>query len=144
MEVKMNERKLSGGRIALVLGGLMASLFLSALDSTVVSTAMKRIVESLGGAQYYSWPFTMYMLFSTLAIPISGGLADRYGHKPLFLAGLVIFLSGSFLCGLAPNLIVLIFLRGLQGIGGGMRNFFTECLLTALRKMLPNGPIVCF
>lgn len=107
-------------KIALLLAGLMASLLLSALDSTVVSTAMKSIAGSLGGMQYYAWPFTVYMLCSTIAIPVCGGLADIYGHKPVFLIGIATFLTGSCLCGLSQTMAQLIACRGLQGIGGGM------------------------
>ncbi|MCI2106823.1 MAG: MFS transporter [Intestinimonas sp.] len=116
----MPERQISRSKIALLLIGLMASLLLSALDSTVVSTAMKSIVGSLGGMSYYSWPFTIYMLCSMLAIPISGGLTDIYGHKPIFLTGIAAFLGGSSLCGLSQSMIQLIVFRGFQGIGGGM------------------------
>lgn len=116
----MSEKKLSSSKIVLLLIGLMASLLLSALDSTVVSTAMKNIIGSLGGMQYYSWPFTIYMLCSTIAIPICGGLADTYGHKLIFVIGILVFLSGSMLCGISQSMINLIIFRGFQGIGGGI------------------------
>lgn len=116
----MSEKQMSRSKIILLLLGLMASLLLSALDSTIVSTAMKSIVSSLNGMQYYSWPFTIYMLFSTLAIPICGSLADVYGHKPIFLIGIATFLTGSGLCGLSQTMVQFIVFRGLQGIGGGM------------------------
>lgn len=116
----MLETKMNKSKTALLLVGLMVSLLLSALDSTVVSTAMKSIAGSLGGMQYYSWPFTIYMLFSTIAIPVCGALADIYGHKPTFLIGIAAFLIGSCLCGLSQAMVQLIAFRGLQGIGGGM------------------------
>lgn len=104
----------------LLLIGLMLSLLLSALDSTIVSTAMKNIVVNLGGMSYYSWPFTMYMLCSTIIIPICGGLSDIYGHKPMFLIGIGAFLTGSMLCGISHSMMQLIVFRGFQGFGGGM------------------------
>lgn len=116
----MSEKQINRSKTILILIGLMASLLLSALDSTVVSTAMKSIVGSLGGMQYYSWPFTIYMLCSMLAIPVCGGLTDIYGHKPIFLIGIATFLAGSSLCGLSQTMILLIVFRGLQGIGGGI------------------------
>jgi EmrB/QacA subfamily drug resistance transporter len=116
----MSEKQISKSKIIFLLIGLMFSLLLSALDSTVVSTAMKSIVENFGGMKYYSWPFTIYMLFSMLAIPVCGGLTDIYGHKPIFIIGIVEFLAGSILCGLAQSMIQLIIFRGIQGIGGGM------------------------
>ena len=116
----MSATQMNKSRTALLLIGLMASLLLSALDSTVVSTAMRSIAGSLGGMQYYSWPFTIYMLCSTIAIPVCGGLADIYGHKPTFLIGIATFLTGSVLCGLSRTMVQLIVFRGIQGIGGGM------------------------
>jgi len=116
----MPKEKLSRKKIILILAGIMTSLLLSALDSTVVSTAMKRIAEDMSGMDLYSWPFTAYMLCSTIAIPVCGSLADIYGHKPMFITGIAIFLSGSMLCGSSQSMMQLIVFRGLQGIGGGM------------------------
>lgn len=106
--------------VVLIMIGIMASLLLSSMDSTVVSTSMKKIIESLGGMDKYAWPFTMYILCSTIAIIICGGLADIYGHKPLILGGVGIFLGGSMLCGISQSIMQLIIFRGIQGIGGGM------------------------
>lgn len=116
----MSENQINKSKIFMLLIGLMASLLLSALDSTVVSTAMKSIADSLGGMQYYSWPFTIYMLSSMIAMPVTGGLTDIYGHKPIFVVGIAVFLAGSSLCGLSQNMIQLIVFRGIQGIGGGI------------------------
>ena len=116
----MSEKQRSKGKLVMILAGIMASLLLSALDSTVVSTAMKSIVENLGGMQVYSWPFTIYMLCSTVAVLVCGGLADIYGHKPMLLIGISIFLAGSMLCGASQSMIQLIIFRGFQGIGGGL------------------------
>jgi MFS family permease len=79
--------------------GLMTSLLLYALDTTVVSTAMKQIIGELHGMQYYAWPFTAYMLGSTIIIPICGEISDVYGDKPVFLAGIFVFLFVSVFCG---------------------------------------------
>jgi drug resistance transporter, EmrB/QacA subfamily len=110
----------------------MASLLLSAMDSTVVSTSMKKIIESIGGMNKYSWPFTMYVLCSTLAIVICGGLADIYGHKPLIISGITIFLAGSMLCGMSQNIMQLIGCRGIQGIGGGI---IVSCVFTIVADL---------
>jgi EmrB/QacA subfamily drug resistance transporter len=107
-------------KVALILAGLMASLLLAALDSTIVGTALKTIVNELDGMKFYAWPFTIYMLCSTVAIPISGGLADIMGRKPVLLAGIGAFLLGSALCGASQTMMQLILFRGLQGIGGGV------------------------
>jgi EmrB/QacA subfamily drug resistance transporter len=114
--------------------GLMASLLLYALDSTVVSTAMKNITGELNGVQFYSWPFTIYMLCSTIVIPICGGISDSYGHKPIFLAGISIFLLGSALCGLSQNMTALIIYRGIQGIGGGI---IVSSVFTVVADLFP-------
>ncbi|NLO47984.1 MAG: MFS transporter [Clostridiales bacterium] len=75
---------LSVSRQLLVLAALMPNLLLAALDSTIVRTAMKTIAGELMGMDQYTWPFTIYMLCSTVVIPISGGFADVFGRKPVF------------------------------------------------------------
>jgi EmrB/QacA subfamily drug resistance transporter len=106
--------------IAGIMISIMISLLLAALDSTIVGTAMPKIIGELHGMDQYSWPFTAYMLFSTLAIVIFGRLSDLYGRKPIFLFGIVFFLFASALCGLSRSMLQLIIFRGLQGIGGGI------------------------
>jgi EmrB/QacA subfamily drug resistance transporter len=123
-----------GTRLVLIIVSLMASLLLAALDSTIVSTAMKTIVGELQGVELYAWPFTIYMLCSTVIIPISGGLADIFGRKPLFLVGIFIFLAGSALCGLSQSMLWLILFRGIQGIGGGI---LTTCVFTIVADLFP-------
>jgi EmrB/QacA subfamily drug resistance transporter len=115
----MNTPESRTPRIAWTLVSMMISLLLAALDSTIVGTAMPRIVGELHGMDYYSAPFTAYMLLSTLAILVSGRLSDFYGRKPIFMAGIVFFLFTSALCGMAGSMLQLIVFRGLQGMGGG-------------------------
>ena len=100
--------------------GVMLGVLLSALDSSVVGTAMPKIISDLNGMSQYTWPFTAYMLCSTIIIPISGKMADSYGRKLIYLSGIVIFLISSMLCGLSQNMIQLIMFRGAQGLGGGI------------------------
>ncbi|HEX2958433.1 MAG TPA: MDR family MFS transporter [Chitinispirillaceae bacterium] len=116
----MKTKNLSKTGITLILAGLMASLLLSALDSTIVGTAMKKIVNDLQGMEYYAWPFTIYMLCSTVITPVSGGIADIFGRKPVFIIGILTFLTGSILCGMSQSMMQLIIFRGIQGIGGGI------------------------
>lgn len=104
----------------LLLGSLMLCLFLAALDQTIVSTAIPRILADLGGFDLFAWLFTSYMLASTVVIPLVGKLSDIYGRKTFLLIGIVGFTAGSALCGLAPNIETLIVFRALQGLGGGM------------------------
>lgn len=102
-----------------ILGAVMLGLFLSAMDQTVVGTALPRIIADLSGLELYAWVFTSYMLASTTVVPIVGKMGDIFGRKNFFLAGITIFLIGSMLCGLSQSMLQLILFRGLQGIGGG-------------------------
>jgi EmrB/QacA subfamily drug resistance transporter len=106
-------------RIVLITLGVMTSLFLASMESTVVSTAMPTIVAQLGGLESYSWVFAIYMLTSTTVGPIFGRLSDIYGRRPLYLAAIGIFMLGSLLCGLAQNMPQLIAARAVQGLGAG-------------------------
>ncbi len=109
-----------------VMAGVMLAMLLSALDQTIVATALPKIVEELQGLDHLSWVFTSYMLASTVTVPIYGKLSDIYGRKGFYLAGIVIFLIGSILSGLSQNMTQLILFRAVQGIGGGamMANSF--------------------
>jgi EmrB/QacA subfamily drug resistance transporter len=99
--------------------GVMLSIFLAAMESTVVATAMPRVVASLGGLEIYSWVFSGFLLTSTVTMPVWGRLSDLYGRRRVFLGGLTIFLAGSALSGLAQNMVELIAFRMLQGLGAG-------------------------
>ncbi|MDG4862459.1 MDR family MFS transporter [Streptomyces sp. T-3] len=101
------------------IGALLLGMFISALDQTIVSTALPTIVSDLGGMQHLSWVVTAYMLASTAVTPLWGKLGDQYGRKKLFQLAIVIFLIGSALCGMAQNMPQLIGFRALQGLGGG-------------------------
>ena len=118
---------LSGRQKAIILGSVMLGLFVSAMDQTVVSTAMPRVVAELGGLTRYSWVFTSYMLTSTTLVPIIGKLGDMYGRKPFFMAGIGLFMLASLVSGAAQTIDQLIVFRALQGIGAGliMANSFT-------------------
>jgi len=116
----MAERQMKRREIMLIMIGLMISVLLSGLDSTIVGTAMPRIVGDLQGIDLYAWPFVAYMLCSTIAIILFGKISDIHGRKPIFLTGIVIFLAGSMLCGLSQTMVQLVVLRGLQGVGGGI------------------------
>jgi EmrB/QacA subfamily drug resistance transporter len=108
--------------------GLLLSVLLAALDQTIVGTAEPRIISQLSGFDRYPWVSTMYLLTSTLAVPIFAKLSDMYGRKWFFLGGSTMFVLTSALCGAAGTLTFLpidgmnqlIVFRGLQGIGGGM------------------------
>lgn len=104
---------------SLVVLGVMLSIFLAAMESTVVSTAMPRVVASLGGLEIYSWVFSGFLLTSTVTMPLWGRLSDLLGRRRVFLGGLTVFLVGSALSGLAQTMTQLIAFRMLQGLGAG-------------------------
>jgi EmrB/QacA subfamily drug resistance transporter len=106
-------------RRAVVLAGVMAAMFLAAMESTVVATAMPTVIASLGGIRIYSWTFSAFLLTSTVSMPIWGRLADHLGRRPAYLIGLTVFLVGSALAGLSQSMEQLIAFRALQGIGAG-------------------------
>ena len=108
-----------GGRLGLILGALMLTMFLAALDQTIVSTALPRITSELGGLNQLAWVVTAYLLTSTASTPIWGKISDIYGRKPMLQAAIVIFLVGSALAGAANSMEWLIITRGIQGLGGG-------------------------
>jgi EmrB/QacA subfamily drug resistance transporter len=97
----------------------MLGLFLGAMESTAVATAMPTVIATLGGLSVYSWVFSGYILAATIAMPLWGKAADLYGRRAAYLAGLAIFLGGSILSGLATSMTGLIVFRTVQGAGGG-------------------------
>ncbi|MFZ9858768.1 MAG: MDR family MFS transporter [Roseiflexaceae bacterium] len=100
-----------------ILASVMLGLFLSALDQTIVSTAMPAIIAELRGLEYVAWTSTSYLLASTTMVPIYGKLSDIYGRRVILLSGIVIFLVGSILCGISQDIFQLIGYRVIQGIG---------------------------
>jgi Major Facilitator Superfamily len=97
----------------------MVTMSLSAMDNTIVSTAVPQVVRDLGGFSLFSWVFSSYLLTQTVTIPVYGKLADLWGRKPILIAGMIIFLAGSALCAGAWSMTSLILFRGLQGLGAG-------------------------
>ncbi len=110
---------LSRRRIGFVIAAVMLGMLLSALDQTVVGTAMPRIIASLNGLQHYAWVATGYLLASTASMPIWGKLSDAYGRKRFFIVGMAIFITGSVLCGQSHSMTELILFRAFQGLGAG-------------------------
>src|SRR5215510_6540596 len=102
-----------------VLSGVMLSIFLGAMESTVVATAMPTVVAALGGIEIYSWVFSGFLLTSTVTLPLWGRLSDLFGRRPVYMAGMAIFLAGSALSGLAHDMLQLVAFRMLQGVGAG-------------------------
>jgi EmrB/QacA subfamily drug resistance transporter len=112
--------QLKGRQVVIAMAGVLLGLLLSALDGTIVGTAMPRIIADLGGLDHYAWVATAYLLTSTAAVPIFGKLSDIYGRKWFYIGGLLLFMAASALCGLSQSMTQLIAFRGLQGIAGGI------------------------
>jgi len=113
-------RDLPRRQVILTMAAVMLAMFLSSMDSTIVSTAMPRVIADLGGFSHYTWVTTAYLVTSTAALPIVGKLTDLYGRKWIYIIGIVIFLVGSALSGISQNMTELIIFRAFQGIGGGV------------------------
>jgi EmrB/QacA subfamily drug resistance transporter len=106
-------------RKTLVVLATLIGTFLAALDATVVGTAMPTIIGELGGLSLYPWAFASYLLAATATGPVFGKLSDTYGRKPVYLAGIFLFLLGSVLAGTSQSMAALILFRTLQGLGAG-------------------------
>jgi EmrB/QacA subfamily drug resistance transporter len=102
-----------------VLGAIMLSTALVALDSTIIATAVPSVVADLGGFSQFPWLFSIYLLTQAVTVPLYGKFADLFGRKPVMLFGIAVFLLGSVLCGFAWSMPVLIAARAIQGIGAG-------------------------
>ena len=119
---------LSHKQILVVMGGLMAGMFLAALDQSIVGVALPKITSDLGGLDKLSWVVTAYLLTSTAATPLWGKISDLYGRRPMFQSAIVVFLIGSLICGFASpisealnigGIDIMIVGRAVQGLGGG-------------------------
>jgi len=111
----------------IVMISVMASLFLVALDQTIIATALGKIVEDFNAFDSLSWIVTAYLLTTTITVPIAGKLSDLFGRRVILLIGVAIFGIGSLLSGMSGDVTQLIVDRALQGIGGGIitANAFT-------------------
>jgi len=103
-----------------ILVGVLLGMFVAALDTFIVSPALPHIIGDLKGMEYYAWPFTAYILCMAATTPVFGRLADMLGFKPVYAAGMLLFLAGSALCGAAQSMMHLIVFRGVQGLGAGI------------------------
>ncbi|MFD1068113.1 MDR family MFS transporter [Oceanobacillus locisalsi] len=103
----------------IVLVALILSMFMAAIEGTIIATAMPNIVSDLGGFTLYSWVFSSFLLMQAVTTMVYGKLADLFGRKPIFVIGVIIFLIGSLLCGLAESMTALVVFRLIQGLGAG-------------------------
>ncbi|WP_235480980.1 MDR family MFS transporter [Frondihabitans sp. Leaf304] len=110
----MNHRQ-----ILFVIFGLMAGMFLSSLDQTIVGTAIRTIGDDLHGLDHQAWVTTAYLICSTISTPIYGKLSDLFGRRPLFIIAIAIFILGSAAASFSDSMYMLAAFRGLQGLGAG-------------------------
>ncbi|MCM3217047.1 MFS transporter [Niallia taxi] len=105
-------------RLVPVMIALMLGIFVASLDNTIVATSMGSIIGDLGGMDKYVWVTSAYLVAEMAGMPIFGKLSDMYGRKKFFVFGILLFLAGSILCGMANTMIQLCIFRAIQGIGG--------------------------
>lgn len=110
---------LTSSELRAILASLMLAMFLGALDQTIVATALPTIGRQFLDVSNLAWVITAYLVAATAMAPVFGALSDIYGRRIMITVALALFIAGSVLCALAPNLLVLIFARALQGLGGG-------------------------
>ncbi|OZJ05907.1 hypothetical protein BZG36_01177 [Bifiguratus adelaidae] len=131
--------QLSKAKLAMVFVGLVLGIFLSALDQTIVSTALPTIASDFNAASLIGWVGTSYMLTSTVFQPLYGKFSDIFGRKFVFLFAVCTFLVGSILSGASQNMIMLIVFRALQGIGGGGIMSMTMIIISDIVSMRDRG-----
>jgi EmrB/QacA subfamily drug resistance transporter len=131
--------ELSRAQMNLVFGTIMLGMLLSALDQTIVSTALPTIVGDLGGAGHQSWVVTAYMLAETVSTVLAGKFGDLFGRKRVFQLGVLVFIVGSIFCGLANSMGLLIAFRAVQGIGGGALTVTSTALIADVIPLRLRG-----
>lgn len=109
--------------------GLVIGMFTASISQTIVSPAIPRIVADLGGLAWYSWLSTIVMLVSAVVTPISGKLSDIFGRRRFYIIGLVLFMLGSMLSGLATSFVFLVAARAVQGVGMGILMPLSQTIL---------------
>lgn len=119
-----------------LMAGLLLSLFVVAMDTTIVGLALPTIGRELGDFSLYPWIFTGYLLTSTTTVPLWGRTADLAGRRRVLLAGLAVFVGASLLCGAAPTMPLLILFRSLQGVGAGC---LQPVIFTIVGDTFPTG-----
>jgi EmrB/QacA subfamily drug resistance transporter len=139
--VESLERPAQQTRRPLVLSALVLAMFLAAIEGTIVATAMPSIAAKLGGFSLYGWVFSSYLLMQAVTTPIFGKLADLFGRKPVFIAGVLVFMLGSALCGLAQSMPWLIAFRFLQGAGAGAVLPISSTLAADLYSLEERGRV---
>jgi EmrB/QacA subfamily drug resistance transporter len=116
-------------------------MLVASMDTTIMNTTMPIIAGELGRLELYAWSFASYMIASTILAPVAGRLSDLFGRKRVFASGIVVFLIGSMLCGIADNMIQLVIFRAFQGMGAGFMMPFPAIIAGDLFSIEKRGKI---
>src|SRR5919106_1114753 len=117
------------GHKNVIFAGLMLGMLVAAVSQTIVSPAMPVIVSELGGIEHYSWIATSALLASAVTVPVVGKLSDIYGRRSFYIAGLVVFMLGSVLAGMAQGFWWLVGARAVQGLGMGALQTLSQTII---------------
>ncbi|PLS01429.1 MFS transporter [Neobacillus cucumis] len=124
-----------------VMVSIVLAMLVASIDSTIMNTTMPIIAKELGRFDLYAWSFASYMITSTILSPVAGRLSDLFGRKKVFGTGILLFLVGSFLCGMSANMIQLVLFRAVQGIGAGFMMPFPAIIAGDLFSVEKRGRI---
>ncbi|TRZ36655.1 MFS transporter [Niallia circulans] len=125
----------------LVMVSIVLAMLVASIDTTIMNTTMPIIAKELGRFDLYAWSFASYMITSTILSPIAGRLSDIFGRKKVFGFGILLFLVGSLLCGIADDMVQLILFRALQGMGAGFMMPFPAIIAGDLFPIEKRGKI---
>ncbi|MCA9766592.1 MAG: MFS transporter, partial [Carnobacterium sp.] len=138
------ERNKKQTNVKIVTVAIFVATFMTAVEGTIVSTAMPTIIGSLEGIAIMNWVFSIYLLTNAIMTPIYGKLSDMIGRKPILITGLLIFVIGSSLCGLSQSMSQLIFFRAIQGIGAGAIMPVTSTIIADIYPLEKRAKIMGF
>jgi len=127
-----------------VMISIILAMLVASIDSTILNTTMPIIAKELGRFDLYAWSFASYMIFCTVLSPVAGRISDLFGRKQVFAAGILLFLIGSLLCGLAQDMVQLVIFRAVQGIGAGIMMPFPAIIAGDLFSIEKRGKIQAF
>ncbi|ALS24715.1 MFS transporter [Paenibacillus naphthalenovorans] len=124
-----------------VMTSIVLAVLISSIDTTIMNTTMPLIAEELGNVKLYAWSFASYMIICTIVTPLSGRISDIFGRKKVLAVGILIFLVGSILCGMASSMLELVLYRGVQGLGAGAMIAFPAIIAGDLFSVEARGKI---
>lgn len=134
--------KANHSNLFILLMAIFITTFMTSVETTIVTTALPTIVSELHGISEQNWVFSVYLLTTAISTPIYGKLSDQLGRKPMFLIGILIFIMGSILCGIAPTMSVLILSRAIQGVGSGALTPITMTIIADVFSLSQRANIM--